>query len=180
MGFFRAIGPDTSKEDVIRTARAEGWLKVERCRIHQYFLMFPSNSTPSSFMLHLNPKNEIDLPPLPPNKAAEQVVGDFLRYIYQYTKKYIQETHDGGVQLWDRLNGHIEFVLPYPNGWEVTQKTTMGKAAVVAGLVPDTPAGRSRVHLLTQGEATLNYCAWDNYASGQIKVSKLPVVPLLS
>ncbi|KAI0668088.1 hypothetical protein C8Q78DRAFT_1048352 [Trametes maxima] len=34
----------------------------------------------------------------------------------------------------------------------------MRQAAVMAGLVPDTPAGHARVHFVTEGEASLNFC----------------------
>jgi len=49
-------------------------------------------------------------------------------------------------------------VLSYPNGWEGPQQTQIRNAAIMAGLVPDTREGRSRIHLVTEEEASLHYC----------------------
>ena len=100
----------------------------------------------------------------------EQVFGDFLRYLYDCTKQYIQETHAGGGPLWDSLKDHTEFVLTHPNGWEGAQQAMMRKAAILATLVPDNPAGHARIHFVTEGEASLHYCIGTNYASEVIKV----------
>jgi hypothetical protein len=58
------------------------------------------------------------LPDLPPNKSVVQVFGDFLHYLYECTRKFIEETHASGEQLWTSVEGHVEFVLTHPNGWE--------------------------------------------------------------
>lgn len=52
----------------------------------------------------------------------------------------------------------MEFVLTHPNGWEVEQQQCYRRAVERAGFVPTTPAGRSRVHLIPEGEASLRYC----------------------
>ena len=100
----------------------------------------------------------------------EQVFGDFLRYLYNNTRDYIQETHASGSELWNSLKGYADFVLTHPNGWEGAQQTQMRKAAILAGLVPDTEDGRSRIHFVTEGEASVHFCIGSNYASDVIKV----------
>ena len=46
----------------------------------------------------------------------------------------------------------------------------MRQAAIAGGLIPDTPAGHSRVHFVTEGEASLHYCLDCGLASDAIKV----------
>lgn len=52
----------------------------------------------------------------------------------------------------------MEFVLTHPNGWEAEQQQCCRRAVERAGFIPTTPAGRSRVHLIPEGEASLRYC----------------------
>ncbi|KAH9940117.1 uncharacterized protein BXZ73DRAFT_99114 [Epithele typhae] len=117
------------------------------------------------FKLHLRPERldagEIkrrDLPPLPRGKTVVDVFADFLAYLFRCAKRYICETHANGDSLWSSLEDRIEFVLSHPNGWEGAQQGKMRQAAVMAGLVPQTPAGQARVHFITEGEASLNFC----------------------
>ncbi|KAH9940114.1 uncharacterized protein BXZ73DRAFT_43285 [Epithele typhae] len=124
------------------------------------------------FKLHLRPEHldagEIkrdDLPPLPPGKSVVDVFADFLAYLFQCTKRYICETHSNGDSLWASLEDRIEFVLSHPNGWEGAQQGKMRQAAVMAGLVPQTPAGQARVHFITEGEASLHFCIQSGLAN---------------
>ncbi|KAH9940096.1 uncharacterized protein BXZ73DRAFT_43137 [Epithele typhae] len=117
------------------------------------------------FKLHLRPEHldagEIkrrDLPLLPPGKTVVDVFADFLTYLFRCSKRYICETHANGDSLWSSLEDRIEFVLSHPNGWEGAQQGKMRQAAVMAGLVPQTPVGQARVHFITEGEASLNFC----------------------
>ncbi|KAI0773051.1 hypothetical protein BD413DRAFT_656213 [Trametes elegans] len=117
------------------------------------------------FKLHLRPdsldSNEIkrrDLPPLPEGKTVLHVFADFTRYLFDCARRYITETHANGESLWTSLQDRIEFVLSHPNGWEGPQQGKMGQAAIMAGLVPDTPEGHARVHFVTEGEASLHFC----------------------
>jgi len=43
-------------------------------------------------------------------------------------------------------------------------------AAIRAGIVPDTPAGRSRVHFVTEGEASFCFCATQARAGKDLNV----------
>ncbi|KAI0738316.1 hypothetical protein C8Q80DRAFT_271627 [Daedaleopsis nitida] len=114
------------------------------------------------FKLHLRPHNltstEIELPALPAGKTAVQVFADFLRYLWQCTGEYIQQIGPQERQMWDSLRDDTVFVLSHPNGWEAAQQSMMRDAAVLAGLVSDSPAGHERIHFVTEGEAGLHYC----------------------
>jgi len=60
--------------------------------------------------------------------------------------------------MWKRLEPTIEYVLSHPNGWEGGQQALMRKAAILAGFIPNTEAGRSRLFFVTEGEASLHFC----------------------
>lgn len=127
------------------------------------------------FKLHLRPGHLTgmkieDLPPLPQGKSAIDVLSDYLGYLYDCARKYIQESHASGDLLWSSVQGRIDFVLSHPNGWEGSQQSKMRQAAVRAGLVPHTEAGRSRIHFVTEGEASLHFCLDSGLATEITKV----------
>ncbi|KAG2015196.1 hypothetical protein CC2G_008487 [Coprinopsis cinerea AmutBmut pab1-1] len=103
-------------------------------------------------------QNVPQIPSLPPNRTAVQVFSDFLRYLYECTKRYIQETEVNGRTLWESLEGSIHFVLTHPNGWEGYQQSQLRRASVLAQLIPDTTEGHDRVSFVTEGEASLHFC----------------------
>ena len=123
------------------------------------------------FQLHLRPDDmNADGCPLPPNKTVIDVFADFLAYLFSCAKHFIMETHANGANLWNSVAKRIDFVLSHPNGWEGSQQAKMLQAAVQAELVPDTQAGRARVHFVTEGKACLYYCINSGLASDFIEV----------
>lgn len=116
------------------------------------------------FKLHLRPKTTSaafvseKIPPLPRGKSAVDVFADFLRYLHKCAREYIEQTHANGKDLFRSLETRTEFVLSHPNGWEGGQQGLMRKAAMMAGLVPNTTDGRSRLTFVTEGEASLHFC----------------------
>ena len=117
----------------------------------------------SRWKLHLCPKHlassinlEDDLPPLPPGKSAVDVLTDFIKYLFCCAKTYIEEHHLAFT--WSTIEHTIEYIFTHPNGWEGVQQQLYRRAIVSAGLIPSTPEGRSRVHMLTEGEASLHFC----------------------
>lgn len=102
---------------------------------------------------------------LPLNKTAVDVFADFFRYLFDCARTYIQQTHPNGVEFWSSIDKDIEFVLTHPNGWEGAQQNQMRKAATLAGLVPKDVAGQSRIHFVTEGEASLHFCVQNGLGS---------------
>ena len=98
-----------------------------------------------------------EIPPLPPNKTVVEVFADFLAYLLECASSFIQETHANGAHLLSSVNNQIDFVLSHPNGWEGAQQAQMRQAAVLAKLIPDTPAGHARLSFVTEGEASLHF-----------------------
>jgi hypothetical protein len=113
------------------------------------------------------------IPPLPLNKTVVEVFADFLAYLFECASSYIQEAHANGVDLWASLKGQIDFVLSHPNGWEGAQQSEMRKAAVLAKLIPDTPAGHARLSFVTEGEASLHFAIQNGLPDGAMKVCSL-------
>ena len=115
--------------------------------------------------------NGMRLAPLPTGKTAVDVFGDFLSYLFHCTRSFIIDTHANGAALWRAVEHDIQFVLSHPNGWEGLQQGKMRQAAVMAGLVPNTTAGHARVHFVTEGEASLNFCIQSGLTNDTMRVS---------
>ena len=107
------------------------------------------------------------------------VFGDFLRYLLESASSYIQDTHVNGPDLWNSVKTHIEFVLSHPNGWEGTQQSEMRRAAVLAGLVPDSASGHARLSFVTEGEASLHFFVQNGPPVGAMKVCRQLTLKLL-
>jgi hypothetical protein len=111
-------------------------------------------------------------PKLPASKTIIDVYADFYRYLYERAQQYIKESNTAlGELVWNSLGSNIEFVLSHPNGWEGAQQSAMRRAAIKAGLVPDTPAGSNRISFVTEGEASLDYCIANGLISEKVKAS---------
>ena len=95
---------------------------------------------------------------LPPKKTVEHVFADFLAYMFQCSKEYIIESRANGASLWDSVSNNVVVVLTHPNAWEGLQQGKMREAAVLAGVIPDTPEGHARLHFVSEGEASLHFC----------------------
>lgn len=127
------------------------------------------------FKLHLRPGvDSPEIPPLPHRKTATSVLADFLRYLFDCAKIFIEETHPSGHALWLSLQNNIQFVMAHPNGWEGKQQNQMRDAAVVAGLIPNSDAGHDRLRFVTEGEASLHFCIENGLATEAIAVRRPP------
>ncbi|EDR07806.1 uncharacterized protein LACBIDRAFT_297982 [Laccaria bicolor S238N-H82] len=139
-GKVRAVGAEALLEDIYERAEDGMWTKCEW------------------FKLHFRPQTHpMELPPLPWNNSVVEVFADYFKYLFTCASQYIRDTHANGRELWLSVKDEIDFVLPHPNGWDVTQQTQMTKAAIMAGIIPDTPSGRARVSFVTEGEASLHF-----------------------
>jgi hypothetical protein len=77
------------------------------------------------------------IPRLPGDGSVIDLFADFMRYLYDCARTYIEETHASGADLWASFAERIEYVLTHPNGWEGAQQGKMRRAAILAGLIPD-------------------------------------------
>ena len=129
------------------------------------------------FKLHLRPNAQSSgyvtnkIPPLPRGKSAIDVFADFLRYLHQCARTFMEETHANGVEMWHSLEDRTEFVLTHPNGWEGAraQQSMMRTATVEARIIPEKDS-HSRLSYVTEGEASLHFCVRSGLTNDAIKV----------
>ncbi|KAJ3881321.1 hypothetical protein F5051DRAFT_458832 [Lentinula edodes] len=147
-GKVRAVGAETLLDTVIEQAEDEQWTKVEWFKLH---LRPKSSKTPL--------RTHQQILSLPPDKSVIDVFADFLRYLFLCCRTFIEETLlPDGKSFWESVKDRIVFVLSHPNGWEGRQQSSMRRAAVLAGLAPDSPEGQNRILFVTEGEASLHFC----------------------
>ncbi|KZT03735.1 uncharacterized protein LAESUDRAFT_659042 [Laetiporus sulphureus 93-53] len=161
-GTVRAVGGEARLDANRLQALDEGWVLAEW------------------FKLHLRPRelasDDEDLPMLPPSKTVVQILADFMRYLYKCAKEYISQEHPIGRRLL-QSQSDVEYVLAHPNGWGGSQQAKMRRAAVFAGLIPDSDDGQSRIHFVTEGEASLHYCLTNGLAGDAVQTgSQLMIV----
>ncbi|KAG2126241.1 hypothetical protein DEU56DRAFT_557062 [Suillus clintonianus] len=157
-GDVRAVGAEALRQNIIEQAEDEGWVKLEWWKLHLRAKHLASS--------HIR---EDDIPPLPRGKSAVEVLADFMRYLFQCARTYIQESH---LNSWSSVENSIEFVLTHPNGWEGQQQQQIRRAVEIAGLI-SSKEEQSHVHLLTEGEASLHFCVTNVIASDIF--SKTPI-----
>jgi len=107
---------------------------------------------------------------LPEGKTIVDVFADFMRYLFDSTRGFVTDSEPNGGLKWDSASNNIELVLTHPNGWGTPQQTQLRNAVVRAGIVPDTPLGRARVHFVTESEAAFNFCATHTEVGRNLKV----------
>ena len=107
---------------------------------------------------------------LPRGKTIVDVFSDFMRYLFDSTKALFISSDQNGEHRWNSVSSKIELVLTHPNGWGGPQQSQLRTAAIQAKIVPDTPEGHARVHFVTEGEASFNFCATHTQASDNLKV----------
>ena len=153
-----------------------GWIKAEWCvPIRVSARLWYQLSI--RFKLHLRSKVGAgkniaeQIPPLPLNKTVVEVFADFLKYLLQCARSYIEDTQANGKDLWDTVKDDIDFVLSHPNGWEGKEQNQMRRAAVLAGLIPDIPSGHARVSFVTEGESSLHFAIQSGVLAAAMKVS---------
>ncbi|KAF8161579.1 hypothetical protein B0H34DRAFT_701592 [Crassisporium funariophilum] len=156
-GKVRAVGAEAMREGIYEIAEDENWVKAEWFKLHLRSKVGEGKHVAN------------DIPPLPLNKTVVDVFADFLRYLLECAASYIQDTHANGATLWESVKGSIDFVLSHPNGWEGTQQSEMRKAAIQAGLVPDSTSGHARLSFVTEGEASLHFSIQNGLPAGAMK-----------
>ena len=107
---------------------------------------------------------------LPKGKTVIDLFSDFMSYLFDSTKSLFISSNEIGELQWNSVSRNIELVLTHPNGWGGPQQSNLRAAAVQAGIVPDTAQGRARVHFVTEGEASFNFCVTHTLAGENLKV----------
>ena len=126
--------------------------------------------------MHLRPAgtdintNGLQIPELPLGKTAEQVLGDFLRYLWTETQVYIKGTHADGNALLDKVRQRTHFVLGHPNGWVGVPQQRMRHSARLGGLISSDDDERDKIKFVTKGEANALTCLASRFAPHPLEV----------
>ncbi|KII84791.1 hypothetical protein PLICRDRAFT_146294 [Plicaturopsis crispa FD-325 SS-3] len=139
-----AFAAETQDDEMRHRAEIEDWCEASWWKLH----LRPD---------HLPMISNLDLPPLPPRKTVEDVFVDYLGYVKQEIKKFIEDSYGDGHAIWKTLYPHMAVILTTPNGWEGRQQTRMREAAVRAELVD--ASGKQRIKFVTEAEAAVLYAA---------------------
>ncbi|KAG6918259.1 hypothetical protein DXG01_015633 [Tephrocybe rancida] len=156
-GLVCAVGAEAIQEGLHEQVEDGGWTKVEWFKLHMRPLSMVNDAS-------------LPLPPLPAGKTLIDIFADLMHYLYSCARSYITNAHPSGGDLWASGEDKIEFVLAHPNGWEGAQQGQMREAAILAGLIPDTREGHSRVHFVTEGEASLHFCVQAGLTTDALEV----------
>ena len=103
---------------------------------------------------------------LPKGKSLQDIFADFIRYLYDSAKAFIQECEPMGKELWESVERDIDLILSHPNGWEGREQEFLRKSVVQASVFTEQEA-LSRVSFVTEGEATFDFCV-TNTKSGEL------------
>jgi len=106
---------------------------------------------------------------LPKGKSLQDIFADFIRYLFDSAKAFIQEREPMGQHLWESLRGNIDLILTHPNGWEGRQQEFLRKSVVQASIFTEEEA-LSRVSFVTEGEATFNFCVTNTKSGEELEV----------
>lgn len=105
---------------------------------------------------------------LPRGKTIIDVFSDLMGYLFKSTKSLFISSDINAESRWNSAS--LELVLTHPNGWGGLQQGQLRAAAVQAGVIPGTKEGLSRVHFVTEGEASFNFCVTHTQAGETLKV----------
>ena len=113
---------------------------------------------------------------LPPGKSTQDFFVDFIRYLFDSAKAFIQESEPMGGQIWESVEHNIDLVLAHPNGWEGREQQFLRESIVKASIFTEEEA-ISRVSFVTEGEATFNFCVTTTKSGELLEVAVFPVQP---
>ena len=107
---------------------------------------------------------------LPPGKSTQDFFVDFIRYLFDSAKAFIQESEPMGGQIWESVEHNIDLVLAHPNRWEGREQQFLRESVVKASIFTEEEA-LSRVSFVTEGEAILNFCMTNTGSGALIEVA---------
>ena len=110
---------------------------------------------------------------LPSGKSIQDIFADFIRYLFDSVKTFIEECEPLGEDLWEGVKSNIDLVLSHPNGWEGREQEVLRKSVVQAKVFTEEEA-LSRVSFVTEGEATFNFCVTNTKSGELLKVVAFP------
>ncbi|KLO12785.1 hypothetical protein SCHPADRAFT_940958 [Schizopora paradoxa] len=151
-GDLKGAGAKTTQESFLEEAAENEWTRVEYFKMH----LRPAGTEIDT--------NGLRVADLPPNKTAEQVLGDFLGYLWSETETYIGARHENGKALMDKVRNRTQFVLGHPNGWVGIPQQRMRHSARLGGLISNDEDEQDKIKFVTEGEASTLTCLASKFA----------------
>jgi hypothetical protein len=74
-----------------------------------------------------------------------------------------------GKTIWQNYKPNMDVVIAHPNGWGIQEQTFLRTAAVAAGFTSASQAS-SRVHFVTEAEASAHFCMYHTTLRSQLTV----------
>ncbi|PAV16120.1 pH-response regulator [Pyrrhoderma noxium] len=143
---MKAAGAQAVTNETQLDAEFKGWRKIEHFKMH---------FRPTGIEICTN---DLELSTLPDDLTPTKVMGDFLRYLYTESLEYIRAHHIDVNEILDDIRGRKSFVLSLPNGWTGLPQQRLREAAVIGGLVKNDNEARSKIKLVSEGEASALTC----------------------
>jgi hypothetical protein len=107
---------------------------------------------------------------LPSGVPLSQIYADFLGYLLQHTQTYFEDHILDGKRIWRTYKSNLEVIIAHPNGWGIREQSFLRSATVTAGFT-STGAATSRVHFVSEAEASVHFCMFHTNLGSQLSVS---------
>ncbi|PVF93795.1 hypothetical protein CPB86DRAFT_87047 [Serendipita vermifera] len=150
-GIAQAIGAEAAEIKNDDEYEMAHWFKL---RLHPETMK--RYDLPPTYSSVTNRSPEFEIPPLPTGVSLRRAYSDFIRYLFNHTRKFFIDSTPNGTNIWARLQSRIIIIFCHPNGWYVSQQSFLSQSAVEAGIVPSEDVG-TRVEFVTEGEASVHY-----------------------
>lgn len=162
-------------EPIAFGAEAQEYLGDEEYTIAKWFKLHlhPQSmrleDAPPAYSRHPNHADLTEIPPLPTGVTLKGVYSSFMRYLYNSSRAYFENTTPNGAGIWDRLQDSMVLIFAIPNGWDTVQHEFLKTAALDAGLVRSDDDAEKRIELVTEGEASVHYAIQKTRASSWLQ-----------
>lgn len=102
--------------------------------------------------------------------TLSQIYSDFLGYLLHHTRVYFEDHILDGKRIWQTYGPALEVIIAHPNGWGIKEQTFLRSAAVKAGFTKSADA-ISKVHFVSEAEASVHFCMFHTNLGSQLNVS---------
>lgn len=130
--------------------------------VHRWKLKLSAGELPATAKKHMTTD-------LPKGKSLQDIFADFIRYLFDSTKAFIQECEPMGEKLWETLGSNVDLILSHPNGWQGREQEFLRRSVVQASVFTEEEA-LSRVSFVTEGEASFNFCVINTKSGESLEV----------
>lgn len=112
---------------------------------------------------------------LPTGVTISQIYADFLGYLLRHTQAYFEDHILDGPRIWKTYAPTLEVVIAHPNGWGIREQAFLRLAAVEAGFTKAVDAD-TKVHFVSEAEASVHFCMFHTNLGEQLKVSCVKIL----